>query len=284
VARLLLARVESIRGPDAIEVAYVLDLLWRAVARSSKVKQEEKRAIVERAVAIKEKTLDPAHPDLATSLLNLGVQRALAGDPAAGKPLLERALAIREAAFGPDHVLVATVLMKLGGLLITLHDDDGAKVLLERAQRIQETVNGAGHPNSVRTLVNLAILYQETGDYIAARQRYERALAIGEQFRNPDLLTLHVLTGLGVVISELGGDFAGSARLNERLLALTERAYGPTDPRLRTPMENLAMDLRDLGELERCGSLLDVPASHLGLGGDAAAFESGSFAAALQIR
>ena len=248
VTRLLLARVESIRGPDAIEVAEVLDLLWRAVARSSKVKQEEKRAIVERAVAIKEKTLDPAHPDLATSLLNLGVQRALAGDPAAGKPLLERALAIREAAFGPDHVLVATVLMKLGGLLITLHDDDGAKVLLERAQRIQETVNGAGHPNTVRTLVNLAILYQETGDYIAARQRYERALVIGEQFRNPDLLTLHVLTGLGVVISELGGDFAGSARLNERLLALTERAYGPTDPRLRTPLENLAMDLRDLGD------------------------------------
>ena len=115
MARLLLSRVEGIRGPDAIEVAEVLDLLWRAVARSSKVKQEEKRAIVERAVAIKEKTLDPAHPDLATSLINLGVQRALAGDPVAAKPLLDRALAIREAAFGPDHVLVATALTASAG-------------------------------------------------------------------------------------------------------------------------------------------------------------------------
>jgi CHAT domain-containing protein/Tfp pilus assembly protein PilF len=257
VARVLLARVESIKGREALEVAEVLDLLWRAVSRSSKVKQEEKREIVERAVAIKEKTLGPFHPDLATSLISLGVHRTLAGDPAAGKPLLERGLAIREAAFGPDHVLVASALLKLGGLLITLHDDAGAKVLLERAQRIRETVYGADHPDTVRTLVNLAILYQETGDYTAARQRYERALVLCEKMRPADLLTLHVLTGVAVVLSELGGDFAGSARLNERLLALTERAYGPTDPRLRTPLENLAMDRRDLGDYDAAKALAE---------------------------
>ena len=91
VARALLARVEGLRGRDALEVAQVLDLLCRAVRRSSKVKDEEKREIVERAVAIKERTLGPVHPDLATSLINLGVQRAVAGDLAAAKPLLERA-------------------------------------------------------------------------------------------------------------------------------------------------------------------------------------------------
>lgn len=248
VARALLARVESIRGPDALEVAQVLDLLCRAVRRSSKVTIEEKNAIVERAVTIKEKALGPAHPDLATSLINLGVQRALAGDPAAGKPPVERALAIREAAFGPDHASVAAALQTLGGLLITLHDDEGAKVMLERAQRIKENVYGANYPDTVRTLVNLAILYQETGDYITARQRYERALAICEGFSSADLRTLNVLTGVSIVLSELGGDFAGSARLNERLLALTERTYGPTDPRLRVPLQNLAGDRRDLGD------------------------------------
>ena len=248
VARALLARVESVRGPDALEVAQVLDLLCRAVRRSSKVTPEEKQEIVERAVTIKERALGPAHPDLATSLINLGVQRALAGDPPAARPSVERALAIREAAFGPDHPVVAAALQTLGGLLITLHDDDAAKVMLERAQRIREAVYGENDPDIVRTLVNLAILYQETGDYITARQRYGRALAICEGFRSADLRTLNVLTGVSVVLSELGGDFAGSARLNERLLALSERTYGPTDPRLRTPLENLAMDLRDLGD------------------------------------
>ena len=93
VARALLPRVEAASGPDALEVAEVLDLLGAAVRRSSKVKEEEKREFAERSVAIKEQVLGPAHPDLATSLINLGVQRALAGDPAAARPLLERALA-----------------------------------------------------------------------------------------------------------------------------------------------------------------------------------------------
>jgi CHAT domain-containing protein/tetratricopeptide (TPR) repeat protein len=258
VARALLARVESIRGPDALEVAEVLDLLWRAVVPSSKVTDEEKREIVERAVAIKERTLGPTHPDLATSLINLGVQRTLAGDLAAAKPLLERALAIREAAFGPDHLLVAGALHRLGGLAMVLHDDEQAKVLLERAQRIRETAYGAGHYDTIRTLVNLAILYQETGDYTAARQRYERALGLAEGMRgSTDLRTLDLLRGVAVVLSELGGDFAGAARLNERLLALTERAYGPSDLRLRAPLENLAIDRRDLGDYAAAKALAE---------------------------
>ena len=53
---------------------------------------------------------------------------------------------------------------------------------------------------------------------------------------------------MAVVLSELAGDFAGSARLNERLLALTEQSFGPTDPRLMAPLENLATALRDLGD------------------------------------
>ena len=185
VARALLVRVERVRGPDALEVADVLDLLHRAVRRSPRITNEEKRAIAERACAIRERRLDPMHPDLATSLVNLGVQRALDGDPAAGRPLLERGLAIREHVYGPNHLLVADALKSLAGLLLTLHDETGATTLLERAQRITESVYGPEHPEAVRTLVNLALLYQETGDYAAARQRYERALVLCDGMRGP---------------------------------------------------------------------------------------------------
>jgi len=249
VARALLVRVESSRGPDAVEVAEVLDLLGRAVRRSSKVTNQEKRAIAERALVIKEKVFGPLHPEVATSLINLGVQRALAGELAAARPLLERAVTIREAAFGPNHLAVAAALQSLAGLLITVRDDGTAKALLERSQRIRESILGEGNLQTVRTLVNLGIFYQETGDYAAARERFVRARMLAQRFAGPaDPFTLHVLTGVAVVLSELGGDFAGSARLNEQLVLFTERAYGPNDQRLRTPLENLAMDLRDLGD------------------------------------
>lgn len=247
VARALLDLVERKRSPDSLETAQVLDLLYRAVRASSKISNAEKTAMVERAVRIKETILGRVHPALATSLINLGIQRIVDGDPAAAKPVLERALAIREAAFGPDHLAVAGALMPLGGLLIILHDDDAAKRLLERAQRIRESIDGADRAETARTLVNLALLYQETGDYAGARERYERALVLAEKLDHPDLPTLNVLTGAAIVLAELGGDYAGSVRLNERLLTLSERLYGRVDPRLRVPLHNLTMDYRELG-------------------------------------
>ena len=59
VARALLARVESTMGRDVREVADVLDLLGRAIRRSSKVTNEEKTELAERAVAIRAKASGP---------------------------------------------------------------------------------------------------------------------------------------------------------------------------------------------------------------------------------
>ena len=204
VARALLARVESLRGRDALEVAEVLDLLGRAVRRSAKVKEEEKTSDRRAGRRHQRKVLGPAHPDLATSLINLGVQRALSGDPP--RATVARARAGHSGSRVRSRTpLVAAALQSLGGVLMTLRDDAGAKALLERAQQIRETVYGADHPDTIRTLVNLAIFYQETGDYSGARQRYERALALAEKIDGPaDLLTLHVLTGAAVVLERTG--------------------------------------------------------------------------------
>ena len=259
LARALLHRVEELKGPDTLEAAQVLDLLYRAVRRSSKVSDADKQAIVERAVRIKEQTLGASDPELATSLINSGVQRSLGGDPRSAQPILERALTIREAAFGPNHPLVGAALMPLGGLMIILRDDDRAKLLLERAQGIRETVYGSHHVDTVRTLVNLAVLYQETGDFAGAQQRFGRALTLAEKMggRPGDMSTLNVLNGAAIVLKELGGDFSGSARLNERLLSLSERTYGTADSRLRAPLENLAIDFRELGDYPAAKSVAE---------------------------
>ena len=243
--------MESTRGRDVLEVAEVLDLLGRAVRRSSRVTgRGEDGSSPSGPSPSRKGCSDLRHPELATSLINLGVQRTLAGDPAAARPLLERALAIREAAFGPDHLLVAAALDSLAGLLMTLRDDAGAKALLERAQRTREATFGAGHPadgpnarQSGDLLPGDGRLHGAHDSVTSARSRWPNT------FVGPaDLFTLHVLTGVAVVLSELAGDFAGSARLNERLLLMTEQSFGPTDPRLMAPLENLATDLRDLGD------------------------------------
>ncbi len=258
LARAVLARVEDVRGGDSLEAAEVLDLLGRAVRRSSKVTNEEKAQLAERAVAIKEKLLGPWHSSLATSLTNLALQRTLAADPAGGKPLLERALAIREKAFGPDDVSVAATLGSLAGVLMTLRDDAGAKAVLERTLAIREARYGVRHIETIRTLFKMAIFYAETADFVGARRHYERALSLAEQalgVSHP--LVFDMRLRLAIVFSEGLGDYAASARLNEQLVAEAERVFSPTDPRLTVALRNLAIDRRDLGDYAAAKALAE---------------------------
>jgi CHAT domain-containing protein len=251
-ARDLLARVESIKGPDALEVAQVLDLLLRPGPGLPEIRAREKRAMAERAVAIKERTLGPVHPELETSLSNLGVLLIIGGDPAAAKPLLERVLAIREAAFGPDHSLVGEALHSLGWLALIMDDDDRAKVLLERAQRIQEATLGAGHPHTIQTVVNLAKLYQRTGDYAAARPLFERVLDSQERFLRPTPLVVDHAFRLGDVLMRLG-EYEAARRLYERTL----ESLAAYHPRIADAMVNLARLHLAIGSYQEAGTLLD---------------------------
>lgn len=61
------------------------------------------RQYYERALAISEAALGPAHPDTACSLNNLVVLYAYEEDFTEAARLMRRALAIREAKFGLEH-------------------------------------------------------------------------------------------------------------------------------------------------------------------------------------
>jgi tetratricopeptide (TPR) repeat protein len=69
--------------------------------------------LFQRALAIRKKTLDPKHPDMAESLNNLAVLYRTRGQYAKAEPLFDRALIIWEKALGPEHPHVATSLHNL---------------------------------------------------------------------------------------------------------------------------------------------------------------------------
>ena len=72
--------------------------------------------LAERALAIRERTLDPNHPDIARSLYNLARLYYTLGRYADAETLFKRSLTISEKAFGPDHPSVAATLNGLAGL------------------------------------------------------------------------------------------------------------------------------------------------------------------------
>jgi tetratricopeptide (TPR) repeat protein len=100
------------------------------------------KPLYERALAIREKALDPEHPDVATSLNNLAGLYYNQGQYAKAEPLYQRALAIREKALGPEHPDVATSLNDLAGLYEARVQYAKAEPLYQRALAIRERTPG----------------------------------------------------------------------------------------------------------------------------------------------
>ena len=209
----------------------------------------EATPLCKRALALREASLGPDHPDTALSLNNLAWLLQAQGDLPAARPLYERALAIRETALGADHPDTARGLNNLGLLLRDQGDLPAARPLLGRALAIHEKVLGAEHPDTATSLSSLAGLLLAQGDLPAARPLYERALAIHEKVlgaEHPDTATS--LSNLAELLRDQG-DLPAARPLHERALAICEKMLGAEHPDTATSLSNLAGLLQAQGDL-----------------------------------
>ena len=98
--------------------------------------------LAERSLAIREKTLGPGHPDVATSLNNLAALYQAQGRHPEAEPLYKRSLAIWEKALGPDHPDIVTSLGNLAGLYEKLGKAKEAAEFKARAKAMQARLRG----------------------------------------------------------------------------------------------------------------------------------------------
>jgi tetratricopeptide (TPR) repeat protein len=200
------------------------------------------------ALEIREKTLNPEHPDTAANLNDLGFLLQLQGDLTGARPLLERALAIREKVLGPEDPDTARSLSDLGLLLQAENDLTGARPLLERALAIREKKLDPEHPETARSLHNLARLLRAQGDLAGARPLLERALAIRVKvlgLKHPD--TARSFNNLGQLL-QAQGDLTGARRLLERALAIREEVLGAEHSDTAGSLFSLAQLLQAQGD------------------------------------
>ncbi len=100
-------------------------------------KYAEAEPLLQRALAIREKSLGPEHLDVAKSLSNLGAIYRAQGRYPEAEPLLRRALTIGEKVLGPEHPDLAISLENYAGLLRRLGRDGEASGLEARAKAIR---------------------------------------------------------------------------------------------------------------------------------------------------
>lgn len=216
---------------------------------------DQARPLLEEALALRERLYGGQHPEVANSLVRLGVLAHSSGLGEA-EPLFRRALAIREARFGSDHPEVADALNKLGTALAARGRFDEAEEILRRSLALSETLWGGEDLRLAKVLHNLSGIALYRGDQAELERLLERALSIREKVLAPDDLDLAGSREALALLRRRQGRLAEAAALLERLVAITERVYGPDHPALARALLNLGLVRQDVGEVAAAEPLL----------------------------
>lgn len=194
----------------------------------------------QKALAIREKSLGPNHPDVAVILNNLAGLYHDLGLYSKVEPLLQRSLDIMVKAHGPDHPDVAVCLNNLATLYYTQGEYAKAEPLYQRSLKIGEKTYGPDNPHVAVRLNNLAKVYYALGEYAKAEPLFRGALKIFEKTLGPN--HPNVATNLGNLAGFYYtlGEYVKAEPLYLRALKIREKALGPDHPDVAASLNNLA--------------------------------------------
>ena len=206
---------------------------------------EGQRPLLERALALSERTRGPEDPDVAMCLFRLAENALETRDDARARVLLQRAVAIYETAWGGDHPYAAMARARLAAVDQRAGDGPKAEAAVRRSLEIIARTLGTDHVWYVRGLTTQANLRVDAHDVEKAEVLHGQAVAILERIQNTNTIQYAVaLHNLGEVYL-LKHDNARAEDLLRRSLAVTEEIEGPESYRVSTKLQNLALIARD---------------------------------------
>jgi CHAT domain-containing protein/tetratricopeptide (TPR) repeat protein len=200
--------------------------------------------LVERALAMAERTRGPNDPIAAIVRRDLG--RVFHRDRQFAKalPLFERAAATFEQVLGPEHPRTLDAWTSLSATYGALGQRPKAEQLAQRALDVGEKVLGPDHPQLTLILITLANRRQDAEDLDAAEAFVRRGLRIAEK----TLGEMHIQTG--ILLNNLAsllitkGNFDEAATLLGRSLVIDQTLRPDDAPDLAITLQNLGVVAR----------------------------------------
>ena len=222
---------------------------WIAFLKSVEGDRQGATPYYELAVAIYSKILPPDHPDLATSLNNLGFDRAETGRGDEAEALYRRALDIRERVLPPNDPAIADTLNNLAELYKSEERIDEVVPLLNRALEIRTRSLPPDDPRIAASLQNLAgaLELDPKGDkFVASQKLLEKALAIRLKSQRPDHPEVAgVISKLATNLFNQNKFREAEARFREAL-ALRRKSQPANHPDIAATLTGLGLDHLEL--------------------------------------
>ena len=225
-------RVDRELADDPELQATLLDTIGQAYSTLGVYDQAE--LLLERAYALRSKTLGDGNTDVADTLFKLAVAIRQQGQYKKAEPFYRKSLAIRERNLGEHNTAVAESLSQLGECLYLENRDDDAEPLLRRAVALDRELSSDSISRQY-----LALLLKRKGDYQEALQLLREQVEYYRQHVGTDnaeyALSLHNLGGALID----AGDLTGAEATERQVLEVQRKILGNNHPDLAYPLNNL---------------------------------------------
>jgi tetratricopeptide (TPR) repeat protein len=226
-------------------------------------KRKEAEPFAREALRLRRESLGANHPDVASSLDDLGAILIGDGDLSGAEAMVREALATKRQTLPPDDPKLAVSLNNLGFLLWRKGELEEAEHLYREALRIDRQKLGNQHPEIPSRLLNLAVLYRDLGRPGEAEALAREALEIrrkilGEQHPN-------LSDAMDVVAASLEdqGKDSEAETLLRQALAIAIRAYGEVNLNTARLRHNLGWVLWKQGRYAEADPLFRVAAVNI---------------------
>jgi tetratricopeptide (TPR) repeat protein len=211
---------------------------------------EYQEAIIfyEKALAIKQQSLPPNHPDLGASYNNIGMVYDGMGDYPKALSSHEKALAIRQQSLPPNYPDLAASYNNIGLVYGSMGDYPKALSSYEKALAIKQQSLPPNHPSLAKSYNNIGMVYKNMGDYPKALSSHEKSLAIDQQSlppNHPDLAASY--NNIGLVYYSMG-DYPKALSSDEKALAIKQQSLPPNHPDLASSYGNIGLVYSSMGD------------------------------------
>ncbi|MHC4421381.1 MAG: tetratricopeptide repeat protein [Planctomycetota bacterium] len=210
------------------------------------------------ALKIRRELLGGSHPDVATSLNNLGRLMYEMRDYEDAEPMLREAVEIRRVVLGNEHPQVAIVLSNLASLLRAMEQYDESAAMYLEALEINQKAHGYDHPAVAITLIRLAKLWETTGDDKSAESLYRQALDMQRKLVGEEHLHVGITSGNLATLLRRQGRFGEAEPLLKEAVRILSARLGADHQNAMIAMRNLAEVRLTMGNYRSANTLFEV--------------------------
>ena len=203
---------------------------------------------LKQALVMWKETLGDKHPDVATSLNNVGGTYGKLGDHQQALEYHEQALAMWKETLGDKHPSVAASLNNVGYTYGALGDHQQALEYHKQALAMMKEILGDKHPSVATSLNNVGYTYGALGDHQQALEYLKQGLAMRKEIlgdKHPSVA--QSLNNVGYTYGALG-DHQQALEYHEQALAMRKEILGDKHPSVANSLNNVGYTYGQIGD------------------------------------